>query len=228
MKRAARVLVVVAFAIALAASAGYAADPKYSGFLGDYYKNLQPGPKDGAKERWVKPGIDFSKYKKLMIDSVVFYLADDSEDKSINAEEMKELQDAFNQELVTALKEKYPLVAEPAPDVMHIKIAITGVKKSSAARSTISTVLPVGLGLSLIRKGATGSWTGSGGTKAEFMAMDSTTGDVIAIAIDERTAGFTERFTSLGAAKDAFKAWAERIRAALDSIQPPAPKSSNN
>ncbi len=226
MGRSGRVFIIVVFAAALLASAGYAADSKYSGFLGDYYKNLQPGPKDGAKERWVKPGVDFKKYKRLMIDSVIFYFADDSEDKGIDAEEMKELQDAFNQELVTAMKDKYPLVTEAAPDVVRIKIAITGVKKSSPGRSAVSSILPIGLGMSLIRKGATGTWTGSGGTRAEFMVLDSTTSDVIAVAVDERSAGFTERFTSLGAAKDAFKVWAEKIRAAMDGIQNQAPSGN--
>ena len=31
-----------------------------SGFLGDYYKNLVPGPEDGAKMRWMNPDVDIS------------------------------------------------------------------------------------------------------------------------------------------------------------------------
>jgi hypothetical protein len=222
MKTAAKAVVAVVIGLVLLASTGFAADKKYSGFLGDYYKNLQPGPEGGAKERWLKPGVDFSKYNKLMVDSVVFYFADDSEDKGIDAEQMKELTDAFNQELMNALKDKYPIVAEPGPDVARLRIAITGVKKSKPGVSAVSSILPIGLGISLIKKGATGSWSGSGGTNAEFMALDSTTGDVIAVAVDERSAGFTERFTSLGAAKDAFKVWAEGIRRFMDN--PRAPK----
>lgn len=213
--------VMAALAIGLTCLVGtsFSAEPKYSGFLGDNYKNLQPGPEGGAKMRWLKPGVDFTKYNKLMVDSVIFYIADDSEDKGINAEEMKELTDAFNQEIVNALKDKYPIVAEPGSDVARLKIAITGVKKSKPVVSTITSIIPVGIGISLIKKGVSGSYTGSGGTQAEFMALDSMTNEVIVAAVDERSAGYTERFTSLGAAKDAFKTWAEKIRKFMDDTR---------
>ncbi|OPY78444.1 MAG: hypothetical protein A4E65_02209 [Syntrophorhabdus sp. PtaU1.Bin153] len=216
MKTTAKIVMVVLIGLVFVASGAFAAEPKYSGFLGDYYKNLQPGPKDGAKMRWLKPGVDFTKYNKLMVDSVIFYLADDSEDKGINAEEVKELTDTFNQEIVNALKDKYPIVAEPGPDVARLRIAITGVKKSKPGMSVVSSIVPVGIGISLIKKGVTGSYSGSGGTNAEFMALDSMSNDVIIAAVDERSAGYTERFTSLGAAKDAFKFWAQRIRKFMD------------
>lgn len=219
MKRTTMAALVLVMGLVFLASTGYSAEPKYSGFLGDYYKNLQPGPKDGAKMRWLKPGVDFAKYNKLMVESVVFYLADDSEDKGINAEEIKELTDAFNQEIVNALKDKYPLVAEPGPDVARLKIAITGVKKSKPGVSVITSIVPVGIGISLVKKGVTGSYTGSGGTHTELMAFDSLSGDVIIAAVDERSAGYTERFTSLGAAKDAFKFWAERIVKFMDDTR---------
>lgn len=219
MRRTAMTALILVMGLVFLASAGFSAELKYSGFLGEYYKNLQPGPKEGAKMRWLKPGVDFSKYNKLMVDSVIFYLADDSEDKGINAEEVKELTDAFNQEIVNALKDKYPIVAEPGPDVARLKIAITGVKKSKPGVSAVTSLVPVGIGISLIKKGVTGSYTGSGGTHAELMALDSMSNDVIFAAVDERSAGYTERFTGLGAAKAAFKFWAERISKFMDDTR---------
>ncbi|HUH65333.1 MAG TPA: DUF3313 family protein, partial [Syntrophales bacterium] len=56
--------------------AGCATAPAKGNFLGDYSKNLEPGPPGGAKMRWIKPGVDFHKYKKIMVDYVVFALAD--------------------------------------------------------------------------------------------------------------------------------------------------------
>jgi len=191
---------VVVIGFALAAFTGCASGPKQTGFLGNYYENLGPGPKDGAKYRWLKPGVDFGKYHKLMIDSVVFYYAPDSEDKGIDGVEMKELTDAFNAELLNVLKDKYPIVAEPGPDVARVKIALTNVKKSKPVVSAITSIVPVGIGVSIIKKGAGGSWSGSGATSAEFMALDSTTNDVIAVAEDEQTAGYFQRFSRLGSA----------------------------
>jgi hypothetical protein len=48
------------------------------------------------------------------------------------------------------------------------------------------------------------------------MALDSMTNDVIAVAQDEKSAGFTERFSKWGSAQDAFKFWGERIKLFMD------------
>jgi hypothetical protein len=190
--------------------------PPTEGFLDGYYKDLQPGPEGGAKMRWLKPGVDFGQYNKIMLDSVVFYFADDSENKGIDAQEMKELADACNLEVVNVLKGAYPIVAEPGQDVLRLRFAITDLKQSRPALSAVSSVVPIGLGISIIKKGAAGSWTGSGATGAELMAMDSMTNDVIAVAQDDKSAGFTERFSKWGSTEEAFKFWAERIKQFID------------
>jgi len=186
------------------------------GFLDGYYKDLQPGPEGGAKMRWLKPGVDFGQYNKIMLDSVIFYFADDSENKGIEANEMKELADACNKQIVDVLKSSYPIVAEPGPDVLRLRFAITDLKQSRPVLSAITSVVPIGLGISLIKKGASGSWSGSGATSAEVMVLDSMTNDVIAVAQDDKSAGFTERFSKWGSTEEAFKFWGERIKLFLD------------
>ncbi|MBP7528574.1 MAG: DUF3313 domain-containing protein [Syntrophorhabdaceae bacterium] len=219
MTKTVHITLAVVIGITLAIAAGFAAEPKYSGFLGDSYRLLEPGPEGGAKMRWLKPGVDFGKYKKFMVDSVVFFFADDSEYKGIDPQEMKELADSFNRQIVAALKDKYPIVAEPGPDVARIRFAITGFKQSRPVLSGVTSIVPVGLAVSLVKKGTTGSWTGSGATSAELMVLDSTTNDVIALAADDRAAGFTERFSKWGSADEAFKFWAERLRTFMDNVQ---------
>lgn len=214
-----RAVLAIMIGFALMASAGFAAEPKYSGFLGDLYKNLQPGPEGGAKMRWMKPGIMFGKYNKFMVDSVIFFFADDSEYKGIDPNEVKELADKFNQAIVAAFKDKYPIVVEPGPDVARIRIAITGVKESRPVLSGVSSILPIGLAFSLVKKGTTGSWSGSGTTSAELEALDSTTNEPVFAAVDERSAAFTERFSKWGSAEEAFKWWAEHIVAFIDNTR---------
>ncbi len=198
--------------------AGCASAPKGS-FLGEYAKNLAPGPEGGAKMRWLKPGVDFTKYNKVMVDYVVFALAEDSEYKGINGDEMKTMGDAASLALVNAIKAKYPVVSEPGPGVARVRSAIVGLKQSNPVLSGVTSVIPVGLGISIVKKGAGGAWTGSGATSAEFMILDSMTGDVIAVAYDEYVAGFTERFTKWGSAEDAFKYWGERGVKSLDAMK---------
>ena len=92
----------------------------------------------------------------------------------------------------------------------------TNIKQSRPALSAVTTVIPVGLAISAVKKGAVGSWSGSGATSAEFMALDSMTNDVIGVAQDERKAGFEERFTKWGSTEEAFEFWAERLKFLLD------------
>jgi hypothetical protein len=195
---------------------GAAGEAQKLGFLGDYATYLQPGPEGGAKMRWLKPGVDFSKYNKIMLDSVIFFFADSSGYKGIDPQALKELADACDLQVVNVLKGTYPIVAEPGPDVVRIRFAITDLEQSRPVLSAVTTVVPIGLGISLIKKGATGAWTGSGATGAELMAIDSMSGDVIAVAQDKKTAGFTERFSKWGSAEDAFKFWGERLKLFLD------------
>ncbi len=193
--------------------------PTPSGFLGNpsAYDLLTPGA-TGAY-RWLKPGVDFKKYNKFMIDSVIFFLADNADYKGIDPQEMKDLCDAFNKALVDAFKDKWPIVAEPGPDVSRIRIAITNIKPSRPGMSAVTSILPVGLGISLIKKGATGGWAGSGETAVEMMVLDTTTNEVIAMGMDQRAAAFDQRFSKWGSAMDAFKFWSERIVVNIDALQ---------
>ncbi|HOD72862.1 MAG TPA: DUF3313 domain-containing protein [Deltaproteobacteria bacterium] len=219
MIRSSKPVLIAALSMALALSVtACATAQKPSGFLGDYSKNLEPGPEGGVELRWVKPGVDFSQYDKVMLDSVVFYFAPDSEDKGIDPEVMKELSDAFHQELVDAVKDTYPIVAEPGPGVVRFKFALTGIRQSRPVLSGVSSIIPVGLAASAIKKGATGEWTGSGATGMEVLVIDSASNEVIGAGKDEQIAGFTERFSRYGSAKDAFKHWAGRLRAIMDNL----------
>ncbi len=216
------VLAVVAVFLAAFTLSCASTAPKESAFLGAYAKNLQVGPEGGVKLRWVKPGADFAKYDKLMVDNVLFYFAEDSESKAIDAEKMKELSDIFNQEFVQTLKDKVPIVAEPGPGVARIRVAVTDLKLNNQAVSAISTVTsltPIGLGVNLIKRGATGTWAGSGMTKAEFMVLDTATNDVLVAAADEQAAGFTERYTEMGSVRAAFKFWAERVVRFMEDVR---------
>jgi len=185
--------------------------PQKSVFLGEYYNKLQPIGEGGETKVWIKPGADFTKYKKVMVDYVIFSFADESEYKGIDANEMKKLADDASLALVNALKEDFPVVAEPGPDVIRLRAAITDLKQSSPVLSGVTSVLPVGAAISLIKHGTTDSWTGSGATTAELMVLDSMTNEVLAAGEDKQVAGYTDRSSKWGSAEDAFKAWGERI-----------------
>ncbi len=94
MRLVARAILAVVLGLALVASMiSCASTPKPTGksFIGDYEKNLQEGPKGGAKERWLKPGVDFKKYSKVILEHVVFFFDDTAEYKGIDTAELDEV-----------------------------------------------------------------------------------------------------------------------------------------
>jgi hypothetical protein len=195
--------------------------PKYEGVFvpKEYASRFEVSPYDKRILRWVRPGYDFKKYNKSMVDYVVFALAPDSEYKGIEADEMKTLADTASKALVDTIQQKYPVVSEPGPDVARVRFAIVDLKQSRPVISAVTSVIPVGLGISLIKKGVTGEWTGGGMTKAEVLFYDSMTNEVIAAGYADYSASFTERFTKWGQVEDAFKYWGEMCTNALTNIK---------
>jgi hypothetical protein len=177
---------------------------------------LEPGPEGGARMRWLKPEIDFAKYKRIILDRVVFFFAADSEYKGMDPQELKELSDLFNRQLADSLKEKYHIVSTPLPEAARIRFAITDLRQNRPILSNIPSLGPTGFGKTDLKKNLANSWAGSGATSAELLVIDSMTNDVIAAARDDRTVGLRERFTKWGSAEDAFKYWADRLRLFLD------------
>jgi len=189
----------------------------YSGFLGDYSK-LQAGPEGGVDQRYIKEGVDFKQYNKVMLDQVRFYFKDDAADKGIDADAMKELSDTFNRAVIDALGSAYPLVAKPGPNVMRIRVAITDMELPNRALNTITTVVPVGLVISTIKSGVTGKGTFVGEISMEFEVLDATTNEVIAEGVDRRSGGKIDSMSKFGTADEAFKFWAQRLRTWMDGV----------
>jgi putative nucleotidyltransferase with HDIG domain len=177
---------------------------------------LEPGPIGGARMRWIKPGIDFAKYKRVMLDPVIFFFAADSEYKGMDPQELKELADLFNRQLRDSLKGKYPIMKAPGPDIARIRFAITDLRQNRPVSSDIGTI---GFGQADLKIGIMKSWAGSGATSAELMVFDSLTNGPIAAAKDDQKIGLKEKFTKWGSAEDAFKYWADRLRLFLDQTR---------
>jgi hypothetical protein len=198
---------------------GCAAAPKEtpSGFL-KTYPQFQPGPPEGIDQIYTKPGMDLKKYRRVMLDEAQFFLSKEAANQGLQASELKELSDSFHRAVFEALGAAYPLVSEPGKDVLRIRLAITDIETSNPAMTGITTVLPVGLAVSVAKKATTGGHTGVGGASMEVEFLDSMTNERLAAGVDTFDGSKMSGFTKLGATKEAFEFWAKRLRLTLDKV----------
>ena len=219
MRKGLNVLLVFAAILVLCCTTAQARmDVKeYSGFLGDY-SQLKPGPDGGAKLLFLKEGVDFSKYDKIMLDQVVFYFSPNAKNKEVNPEQMKELADLFHKAVFEALGSAYPLVDQPGPGVMRVRVAITDIDLPNRALNTVTTVVPIGLAISFVKKGATGKGSFVGEISMEMEVLESVTNERLAAAADRQAGGKIDSMSKFGTAEDAFKFWAGRLRTRLDEF----------
>ena len=204
---------------AIVAFAGFVdcAEPaQYSGFL-EEYPTFEKGKK-GVDMVYVKEGVDFKKYKRIMLDQVIFYFKKDSDYKGIHPDEIQELSEAFNKAFVDVLKDAYPLTDTPAQDVMRVRVAVTDIEPSKPGTGTLTTIIPIGLAVNLVKKGATGKYIGIGSASMETELLDSVSNERICVAIDEKPGGKFD-LGKLSPAKDAFEFWAKRLKALLDDAR---------
>jgi len=204
---------------------GCAAPPKVvpTAFLTQPLPQFQPGPADGVDQLYMKPGMDLSKYHRVMLDEVQFFLKKDAAQQGLQASELQDMANTFHRAIFEALGTSYPLVTQPGSDVLRVRVAITDIEPSNPALSGITTVLPVGLAISAANKAGSGSHTGVGGASMEVEFLDSTSSERLAAGIDTFSGSKLSGLSKLGATKEAFEFWAKRLRVTLDKAHGPAP-----
>lgn len=101
--------------------------PKFSGFLTDYSK-LKPVEGIDGTLRYIDTSANLRPYTKVMIDPVQIFTNPNPEYHGLQPDALKRMTDAFQSAFVGALVGGYQVVNKPGPDVIRIRLAITGVQ----------------------------------------------------------------------------------------------------
>jgi hypothetical protein len=181
--------------------------PPQSGFLSDYAA-LQPDRYGRTGMLWAETkGFDWRSYRKVMLDPVVIYYHPQAGSNAIQPEELAKLAADFREVVTAELKDSYPVVSTPGPDVLRIRAAITDVVPASPALNVVTTAVafvPLDLGGAAI--------------EAEF--LDSVTNKRMAAMIDRKRGSSLDLkggFSELGHARAALKEWAVDLKKALQT-----------
>lgn len=189
-----------------------ARDVKYSGFLGDY-SILKPGPDGGAKLVYQNPEADIKSYDKILLVPVTIWSGEGSEMNDLAAADRKMVADRLYSVLQERLAKDYSLVSQPEPHTMRIATAITAADRSYPVMDTISTIVPIGLGVSTLKAIATGKPAFVGEASVEVRVTDAQTGAILFEAVDSRvgTKNPTAVWDKWEDVDAAFQYWADRM-----------------
>ena len=198
-----------------------------SGFLSDYSK-LQPDPDDPSARLYVRSGVDWRQYQKVLLEPIRVWVKDDADYKGVDPTELKALTDHFQQALVRALEPTYPVVSQPGPGVLRVRVAITDLVPTQPQVSVATVVVPFGSVASMAANTAGLSHLGQTAIEAEF--LDSQTHQVLAAFMDRNVGrkfnfsqgvsgainSYGNAFNTWAYARAAFDAWAQLLRQRLD------------
>jgi hypothetical protein len=196
----------VMVAVGLMVCGGCGSPPPRSGFLPAELP-LVADPECASRLWWEADGVDWSRYKRVMIDEVTVSLHGEALARTkTTAEERRTLASNFRQIVVKELGGSYPVVAEAGPDVLRIRAALTDVAPTDRLTNA-ATLAAVGVPFDL------------GGASVEAAFLDSRSGQLLAAVVDRKSGNplkTLDGLTRWDHAKTAFTLWAKELRDALD------------
>lgn len=198
--------------------------PSVTSFMGDDASKLQPGPEGGAALAYINPNAQWSQYTKIYLMPVEFWAAADSK---VSQSDQQMLTAYFYNKLQEDLSKNFTIVNQPGPGVMTLRVALMDATTAVPGLRTVSVIVPQARVLNGIQSLATGSYAFVGSAEAEMKATDSTTGQLLAAAVDQRAGGMgVKSATSFewGDSENAMDYWAEKINNRFLQLQgkPPA------
>jgi hypothetical protein len=222
MKTTLKIILAILISCTLLNFTGCAGKPKMnqSGFLTDY-SYFQEDPEELVNWIYIKEGVSFGDYDKMIIDHVTFFFKEDADFKGINAEEITELAKYCHTAFLEALTGAYSFVDKPGPGTVRMRMAITDLVPGKPISGTLSTILPPSLIASHIKKAITGSHIGMGGVTVEAELVDSQTNEVLIAGIGIKTGQkqkIVKSFTTWGQVKEIFNTQAKIFRSRLDKL----------
>jgi hypothetical protein len=211
---------------AKALESGGTLPPAVTSFFGPDASKLQPGPQGGAALAYINPNAQWSKYTKIQLQPVEFWAAPDTK---VSESDQQMLTSYFYNKLTEDLSKSFTLVNQPGPDVLTLRVALMDATTAVPGLRTISVVVPQARVLNGIQSLATGSYAFVGSAEGEMKLTDSTTGELLAAAVDQRAGGMGIKSAASfqwGDSENAMDYWSQKITSRILELQGKAPTQS--
>jgi hypothetical protein len=187
--KAVAAMMILSMLVLACAATRAARDPRKAeaGFLDDYSRleeNLGPG----ARLRYVRGGVDWKRYDKMMVDPVQFWKTADGETGG-SAAEKQALANYFHSRFYESMSQYYEMVSLPQPDTIRVSIAFTRLGDRNVTLDTVSTYVPQLRLMSEVKTVFTGKPSFVGEAAFEGKLTDAHTGELLGAAVDKRVGG---------------------------------------
>jgi len=187
-------------------------EPAQVGFLGDY-SQLEKNPEYAASLVYLKPGVDWSRYDAIQLDSAGLWL--DPSTQNISPEDQQKLTDELYATMYKALSADFKMVTQAGPNTLRIRVALTQAQGAKVVARVITTVIPQLRILTTVGGLAADTAVTVGSATAEMEVLDALTNQRLAAAVDDRAgtkALFAKRaYTTWGDVDAACNYWSSRL-----------------
>ena len=174
---------------------------------------LKEGNEDEALLSYWKKGVNWARYKKIILEPVVIKKIPDSELNEMTHVENYRLKELLDYRMQEALKTGFKLVNKPGPDTLFVQFAITDVETSTVLLDMFSSVYPSARTLSALKHLVTGTESFVGKASIEGKIIDSSTGDLLMASADARAGGktLTGSTNEWDDIEESYKYWAAQL-----------------
>lgn len=176
---------------------------------------------------YIKEGVKFAQYSKFIIEPTDIYRGTDASwhKQKVTEQDKQELAQFVTSEIIRVLGKDYPLINQPGPGVLRIKLTLVDVELTTTSLAVVSHLAPAGVGINLLKSGAgmQGSFMGSVTLAGEL--TDSQTGTVVGAFLTKQTPlalDVSKTFGKFSAARAGITESAEKFKAAMDRVHAPS------
>jgi hypothetical protein len=201
-------------------------DTAASGFFGKDLALLQPGQEGQVAMVYINPSVQWSQYNKIMLEPVEFW---DDPDTKVSPTDQHTLTAYFYNKLKEDLQKNFTMVDQGGPGVLNLQVALSNADSATPGLRSVTVVIPQLRVINAAQSLVTGSYAFVGSAEAEMKATDSSTGQLLAGAIDKRAGGIAMSSAAQwqwGDAENAMNYWSDRINTRLLELQGRAPAAT--
>jgi hypothetical protein len=176
---------------------------------------------EGESWTYMKPELDLSKYRTLIIEPTVVYTGPDAQFEGIDQADRQKYANIITTELQAEVYESFPPPATPGVDTLRLRVTLLGAKKTKGGIATATRVTTIGLATSAIKSvaGKPGALTGSVLYAAEL--YDAKSGELLIAGVRRRSPDALDipaTLSTTDTVKAVAREFAENVRKKLEQM----------